>query len=266
MEKEKIIRAVLVIVLIILVAIIAAIYICAKIRGSIVTGGTQFPQVVFDIASKVPESADYSIFSITNESLYSSLMPQHIRQVNAAFRKISPRPKTVLDGTAHIGVDTANLALLYPDATITAVEMNPETFALLEKNTKTLADWSQRAGRKTAQIILINENSVSYLMKNPDLHFDLVYFDPPWGGSKYKHASKITFIMPGHKQSLPKLATTLIERGQADTVVMKLPANYDFDTFTQLTGFEVSSYRILTRSKKAEIEKESFRLIAIRRQ
>lgn len=49
------------------------------------------------------------------------------------FETDSPTPK-IIDAGAHIGLSTLYFKKLYPDAQITAIEPNPVSFKLLEKN------------------------------------------------------------------------------------------------------------------------------------
>ncbi|MBM3620880.1 MAG: FkbM family methyltransferase [Alphaproteobacteria bacterium] len=52
-----------------------------------------------------------------------------------AYARVAPRPSAVVDGGAYIGLSSLWLARDYPEATIFAVEPDPDNFAMIQRNT-----------------------------------------------------------------------------------------------------------------------------------
>ena len=184
---------------------------------------TQFPPAVIARSKQIPESPDYSIFEATPESLYSSLMPDHIPQV-PRIRATVPDTASLIDLTAHVGVDTANFMRVFPDASITSVELNPETAKILGRNVAQVAKAHPRKGK----IEVVNENGVDFLVgrKEP---VDVVYLDPPWGGHSFKQHAVVEITLKDSKGKVWKMseiALNALERKIAGTVIIKLPPTY----------------------------------------
>src|SRR5258708_710719 len=64
---------------------------------------------------------------------YHQLKNEIFTQDAYFFETANPQPR-IIDAGAHIGLATLYFKKLYPNARITAIEPNPHTFALLEKN------------------------------------------------------------------------------------------------------------------------------------
>jgi hypothetical protein len=111
---------------------------------------------MFCVHPAAPGIDVYAQFRMASEvTKYSSLMPWHWPDHNAAITSfVSAAPgqvgqlkgRHILDATAHVGVDTANLALLFPHASeIRAVELNPAFYDVLARNVRTLRSETAQA-------------------------------------------------------------------------------------------------------------------------
>nr|QBK84637.1 MAG: hypothetical protein LCDPAC01_01180 [Pithovirus LCDPAC01] len=116
---------------------------------------------------------DYSVFEILDSSLHMSLMPQHAQQVSSFALKHISNVKSVLDATAHVGCDTVNFALMWPNAFIDAIEKNTETFEILKNN---LARFTLLTNRRPDLLEAKLGDSSEFDISG----YDVVYFDPPW--------------------------------------------------------------------------------------
>lgn len=190
----------------------------------------KFPQSIQKQSDKM--GFNLRNFRIANEnvSLYSSLMPWHIRDVNTAFRAEYPGspPATILETCGHIGMDTANFLKIFPNVRITVVELNPDYYELLKFNNKEII---RQLKREPDQITAINGSALDYINKPGDL----VYFDPPWNGSRD------TPTLGG--QSLAKLATDAFDMG-ARKVIIKLPREANKEILDQEMGRASTKYPI----------------------
>lgn len=69
--------------------------------------------------------------------LYGALDQRRFPQGRAlhAYARTAPGPRVVVDGGAYIGLSSVWLARDYPEATVFAVEPDPDNFAMVERNT-----------------------------------------------------------------------------------------------------------------------------------
>lgn len=160
----------------------------------------------------------YARLSITNDSLFWSLMPWHIDSVADAFRREYPEspPRKISDRTAHVGVDMLHLSRLFPGAMMEGYEKCPDTFCLLEDNVKRLAldckKWTLKCGCGAQD--------------GPDAETDLVYLDPNWGGSDYKSKSAMELYLGD--TSVSDLIVAWLDKGKKGLkICLKAPINWD---------------------------------------
>lgn len=163
-------------------------------------------------------------------SAYSSLMPWQLPQVQKAFRvegllrKGARPPVSILDATAHVGVDTANFALMFPRAQITAVELDPEVAELLRANVANFAQVLKLPPGAAGPAVEVIEGCALETLAGGS--WDLVYFDPPWGGRGYAAQDSVQLTLGG--RPLGALVGETLNAG-ARCVVAKLPANGDLE-------------------------------------
>jgi predicted RNA methylase len=197
---------------------------------------------------------NYSQFEIApgKVSIYSSLMPWHIPDMNAAIcaevARISPTwtPSTILDLTAHIGADSANFMKLFPYAKITSVEIDPSIAAILKRNMDNIS-----TTKSNNEVINDDARNVIKDYISTGKPADIIFIDPPWLGSR----------------DIPKLGgESLIDYvkmlGQIKTeiILVKLPRESDYNKFAVSVGMPYNIYPIHTQTSKI-----SFWLIAFHR-
>lgn len=177
-----------------------------------------FDKNVIDSSKKT--ILDYSFFTtMGSESRYSSLMPWHIASLLNVKNYLPSSPKKIVDLTAHIGVDTIFYGILYPDADILAIENNKDTFLKLEYNLKKYGEILNRKGTFKA---LLSDSSK--LLDDPRITgADIVYIDPPWGGTEYKKEAFIGLKLGD--LDIINVVLKLLER--VKTIVLKIPLNFD---------------------------------------
>ena len=182
-----------------------------------------------DVQTKALESI-LDKFETTAATGYSTVRgrPAFLRQEVAYFGEVRQRinPHTIIDGTAHVGVDTAILAQIFPTAQLTAVERDPETYRRLAKN--------MSAAGLDNRVHTVNQSVVDYFnSRDPRApHADLVYLDPPWGGPGYSTADDLP--LPGDKGDPPTPLHILVNRVLASgtpLVVLKVPHNFQHARF-----------------------------------
>jgi FkbM family methyltransferase len=93
--------------------------------------------------------------------------------------KFLPADPVVVEAGAHVGADTIEMSLLWPDATIHAFEPVPEIFHKLAKNTKRLKNirchniaLSSKTGKATMSVSTEGSDGSSSLLK-PKMHLKI---------------------------------------------------------------------------------------------
>jgi predicted RNA methylase len=191
------------------------------------------------IVQQSPPNLDYGQLSISAESRYSSLMPWHIDQVRQCILTETKDLliNNIIDATAHIGIDTILLRLLYPEATIVAIEISPQIHKLLQQNVDNLPLITNDPHVKT--ILTRNVDSIDYIFnKYFDLNnVDLLYFDPPWGEDYQKKVMNVTLS----NYHIGDIVNDIIATYRT-LVVVKLPYNVDLEDFERRAFKDIEGY------------------------
>ena len=152
-------------------------------------------------------------------SAYSITKPKDAKQIEQFINKhIGRKNLTILDGTANVGGDVINFGLNPNVARVVAIEINPETFAMLENNI--------RVYRLAEKIQAIHGNSLDIIGKCADgEHFDILFLDAPWGGTSYKTQKFLDLEMSGKK--LADVVSMAQKCRNIDNIILKIPFNYN---------------------------------------
>lgn len=168
----------------------------------------------------------YSTFFTVPSSNYSVLKPWHESQVKQILSKWFTFPVTsIVDGTAHIGVDSIHLSDQFPEAKIMSFEIVPETVIALRKNIQSF---------KKEHIIRAHFQDVTGWM--PTQPVDLLYLDPPWGGKSYSNYKLLNLYLEkekeeGESHDGSKNVNVLIDQwmktNKIYSIVLKAPQNFN---------------------------------------
>ena len=111
-----------------------------------------------------------SFYSISNKKEAVKLIDDIVDMLN--INKKDLKKMTITDGTANIGGNTLEFAKWFKK--VNSIEINPVTYQALINNVKVY-------GYKNVNVILSSYNTEMNNIKQ-----DIVFLDPPWGGSSYK--------------------------------------------------------------------------------
>lgn len=152
-------------------------------------------------------------------SAYSITKPKDAKQIEQFINKhIGGKNLAILDGTANVGGDVINFALNPNVARVVAIEINPETFAMLENNIRVYG--------LAEKIRTIQGNSLDIIGKCADgEHFDILFLDAPWGGTSYKTQKFLDLEMSGKK--LADVVVMAQKCRNIDNIILKIPFNYN---------------------------------------
>ena len=213
---------------------------------------------MLDFRQRAARPIDYRWFETTNASAYSSLMPWHLRsKQEALLQEFAGEAKqagarfTIVDATAHVGVDTANLRVLFPRAAVTAIEIDPAVAEVTRRNVARVA----RATRLAAPEVRVGDGAA--FIKSLSLGADapaterppateqppaterppnLLYLDPPWGGAGASLAAADAALAHRRRnlelggEPLPAVVAEALRRG-VGAVAVKLPRESDTAAF-----------------------------------
>jgi precorrin-6B methylase 2 len=152
-------------------------------------------------------------------SAYSITKPKDAKQIEQFINKhIGGKNLAILDGTANVGGDVINFGLNPNVARVVAIEINPETFAMLENNI--------RVFKLEKKIQAIHGNSLDIIGKCADgEHFDILFLDAPWGGTSYKAQKFLDLEISGKK--LADVVGMAQKCRNIDNIILKIPFNYN---------------------------------------
>jgi hypothetical protein len=202
--------------------------------GALSTGAVAskeyFPRSIAQWSRRVPNAADYGSLEIvpgSRVSLYSSLMPWHIASVQKMLRELfkDRAPATITDASAHIGADSVNFLRVFPQAALTAIEIDPAVSAITRRNL-VYGAWAPGA---PAPVVITGDGAAHIITGSPT---DMLYIDPPWGGAsanERRHNYSDQHMRLGDK-ALPELVAVALARGFG-TVIVKLPRESDPHAF-----------------------------------
>jgi 16S rRNA G966 N2-methylase RsmD len=160
-----------------------------------------------------------SKLQIAPNSAYSITKPKDAKQIEQFINKhIGGKNLAILDGTANVGGDVINFALNPNVARVVAIEINPDTFAMLENNIRVYG--------LEKKIQAIHGNSLDIIGKCADgEHFDILFLDAPWGGTSYKAQKFLDLEMSGKK--LADVVSMAQKCRNIDNIILKIPFNYN---------------------------------------
>ncbi len=118
------------------------------------------------------QGVDLKKIKLTYESVYSVTMPEDADKMTELIRKHYPSAKTIVDACSNVGGNTLSFSRSFQK--VTSIEIDPFTYQCLVHNV-------QLYKRKNVQVTLGD-----YVQLKANLHPDVVFFDPPWGGIYYK--------------------------------------------------------------------------------
>ena len=159
--------------------------------------------------------------------LTSKIICHHLIKYN-----INPQKVTIVDYTSGVGGNVLSFCKYFNK--IYAIELSKIRYENLINNIDVY-------GFKNTYCI--NDSSINFTYNELEkIHADVVFIDPPWGGSEYKSSDSLR-LMLGEKpieeltidifniflKNYKKLKETTNEKNNTKFVILKLPKNYDIE-------------------------------------
>lgn len=171
---------------------------------------------------------------VTNISLYS-LTPNYIgAYIISEIKSIMGTDYlTITDMTANVGSDTIRFGMNFKN--VNSIEIDKLTYELLSSNVKTY---------NLKNVNVIKGDSLSEIKK---LNQDVIYIDPPWGGTEYKNYEYLDLSLG--KMDVVDFIKNNINR--AKLFVMKVPINFNFNRLlNEIPNNKISIMTIKKQEKK----------------
>lgn len=176
------------------------------------------------------------INTVAKQTEYSSLQPEHRPQVvNLIRRRIGHLHdiRLVVDGTAHVGVDTIHFATaVFPRAQLFSYEVVPEICEKLKANL-IRKGLEKRVHAICSDFSRWTPVDTLSLVKSAPHAIDVVYVDPPWGGSSYnRKAESVELYLqaegsePDESKNVKGLIRQWMDTGLIRVLILKSPVNF----------------------------------------
>lgn len=193
-----------------------------------------FPFYNSDLVTQIKYD-DTALYSITKQEIADSMT--NILKNMPRITAESP----ILDATACVGGNTLSFCKFFKN--VTAIELDEARYGYLRNNVELF-------GYNEHTVTLINCNCINFI-RNLENHvkYDIMFFDPPWGGPEYKNHRRIMLYL----QEISMIHLLDIVRGKTQYCVIKVPLNFDFKAIKEAIYNMSASYRIYYFNKMAMI-------------
>jgi 16S rRNA G966 N2-methylase RsmD len=184
--------------------------------------------------NKLFPNIDFENIQYDNEGLYSItnyIEADYISKIIIDNFNNNNKNLKILDGTGGLGGNTISFSKFFKN--VTSIEINKDRYEMLKNNINLY---------KLDNIKLINDDSINFLTLNKN-DFDIIFFDPPWGGPDYKKNKNLRLKIGKYNLSdIPKKISLTNK-----LLIFKLPFNYDFDEFSSYNYklYKINKYYIL---------------------
>jgi len=171
---------------------------------------------------------------------YSVAGPLQVAQEIEIFKSLFKNnpPKSIIDATAHVGVDSVTFAYTFPDVNVTSVEIDTNTYEKLKYNIVNLG-YGDR-------IKAVNMSADVYL-SNLDHNVDLIYIAPPWGGRGYSSVSDLPLYDNDGNPTIPLSKVINIALKKTELVIINAPYNFMVEEFKNNIDGDIESIRKIHR-------------------
>jgi 16S rRNA G966 N2-methylase RsmD len=154
--------------------------------------------------------------------------------------KLNKSDITIVDATACVGCDTISFCNNFD--VVIPIELDVNRYSDLLHNLETY---------DVKNAYPVNGNCLEKI-DEITINIDIIYFDPPWGGSEYKLKDKISLKI-GNVE-LVDVVAKYIDR--VKMIVLKLPKNFDYDNFLpKLEKYKMSIHKDIKKIDVVIIEK-----------
>ena len=138
---------------------------------------------------------------------------------------------TIVDATAGIGGNSLFFCKYFNY--VYCVDIYDNVINYLENNLK-----------QYENKFIINENCLDILKI---IKYDVIFFDPPWGGSSYKRKKNINLYI--NNKNIINIINELYYNKELKIIGLKVPINFNFN-FIMISKWNINSYDIYKNDNK----------------
>lgn len=149
-------------------------------------------------------------YQLSNIGYYSIILPKDSERIANIIKSYFDSNIVVTDATSNMGGVVMKLSDYFK---VNAVEINNKHFEILKNNVNNY-------GSKHKVNFYCND----YLDIIDELKQDVVFFDPPWGGTDYRKEKNIDLKLDNI--SISKIVEYILENNLARLIVVRVPINY----------------------------------------
>lgn len=157
-------------------------------------------------------------YQLTNIGYYSIILPKDSERIANIIKSYFDSNIVVTDATSNMGGVVMKLSDYFK---VNAVEINNKHFEILKNNVNNY-------GSKHKVNFYCND----YLDIIDELKQDVVFFDPPWGGTDYRKEKNIDLKLDNI--SISKIVEYILENKLAKLIVVRVPINYKIRKLVKL--------------------------------
>jgi hypothetical protein len=191
---------------------------------------------------KISETGKYSVSKLDE----SYITTNEIKHFYTTFiNKQEENKFTITDATANAGGNTITFAL--NNLNVNSIELSEKEFERLKNN---VSQYDLKNVR------LFNGNCLDILF-NQDITQDIVYFDPPWGGTSYKQHKYIGLSLDD--KDIGDHIDKLLDQNKCKLVVLKGPYN-TFIKNKRYLNLSINVKLSVNKKNKSSFEKPYYNL------
>lgn len=164
---------------------------------------------------------DNTEFLITEEGLYSVSRPKEAEMISKKIRQAlgeNTKELVIADMTANVGGNVLNFCKCFGH--VYAFELQLLNYLILQNNI--------RVAKFQDICTVIHGDCLEFMDK---YQFDVIFFDPPWGGVNYKEQTSVDLYL-GEK-SMVDIVIELLAKNLSKLIAIKVPYNYNFTGFKE---------------------------------
>jgi 16S rRNA G966 N2-methylase RsmD len=175
-------------------------------------------------------------FNYDYEGLWSLTLPQDADKISEIISNEFGKNIVITDNTAGLGGNVISFSKFFNY--VIGIESDTIRFNLLRNNIKLY---------NLNNVHLINNDCIKLLntINNINININCYFFDPPWGGPKYKYFKKIKLKIGTY--TLNKLISIIKIKYKTSPIIFKLPYNYNLDEFSKFNYkiYYIKNYLLL---------------------
>ena len=151
------------------------------------------------------------------------------QQILTILKKYCPKSYTILDANAGMGGNSVYFCKYF--SFVYTVDISQDTITYLEHNLREFNNYS-----------IINENCLDVLKI---IRYDIIFFDPPWGGSSYKYKKNVNLFI--NSVNINNIIQQLYFYKNVKIVCLKAPKNFNL---INLSPWIIDIYNIYKSDNK----------------